>query len=715
MMVIFYMDKGAESKNKWLKINFKENDLGFRLLIGLICWLCLAIFMHFREVKVEVLELNTTASRYIVAQVDFAFPDEEAMIILKQDALEDIGKIYQIDEKMIRQENYDFEYLLTHDSSWREKIKDVSLDEMYKIADGYKLILSQARFTDTLTKNKMKKYQLVTDHYFIFTSIKEKEKNVLPEEFWTFLKEATLKNYPTKKEVIDFIAGFFEKKLWSLSEDIKTEVNVKELIENRIPQKFTEVKAGTRIIGQGEKVRSRHIAMLQAMKEALSEKRNIWAPFTIIGNLLLSLILVVISALYLKVDQKEIFKSLQKLSLLVCIFILTLSFAKITEYVLLQNNANLMERIHYPLIVPFAAILTLILFNSRLALFSITLFSIILAMTIAIDHSRFLIINLVSSLVVIISPRALRRRKEVFEVCAKSLLGALPVIFAFELISRNFWFSTIMTDVGISVLFTVIIAVLVVGLLPILESLFNVLTDITLAEYMDPNNELLKRLTFEMPGTYQHSLVLGSLSEAAAQAVGANGLLCRVASLYHDIGKLNNAHFFTENQQTGVNIHQLLTPLESAQVIIAHIRDGVMLAKKYRLPQSFIDVIQEHHGTTLVYYFYRKEVELQGGDESKVDKNKFRYLGPKPHSKEAAIIMIADGVEAASRSLEEPTQESLTNMINQVIKDRADDGQFDECNLTFQEIGIIKKVLASALVVTRHVRVKYPEKKEEKA
>jgi cyclic-di-AMP phosphodiesterase PgpH len=708
------MGMAVETKNRGIKFNFKENDLGLRLLIGLICWLCLAIFIHFREVKVEVLELNTTASRYVVAQVDFEFPDEDMMAIIRQEALEDISKIYQIDEKLIRQEHYDFEHLLTHSSIWRENIKDVSLDEMYRIADGYKSALSNSRFTDNLTKNKMKKYQLITDHFFIFTPIKEKEKYFLPDEYWTSIREATLKNFPsTKKEVIDFIAVFFEKRSWALVEDIKTEVNVKELIENRIPQKFTQIKAGTRIIAQGEKVRSRHITMLQSMKETLNEKRNIWSSYTILGNILLSLIFIVISALYLRVDQKEIFKSLQKLSLLVCIFILTLAFAKITEYILLQNNANLMERVHYPLIVPFAAILTLILFNSRMALYSISIFSIVLGMSISTDYSRFLIINLIASLVVLVSTKALKRRKEVFEVCGKTLLGAIPVILAFELIARNFWFSTFLVDISVSALFIGIIAILVVGLLPVLESLFNVMTDITLAEYMDPNNELLKRLTFEMPGTYQHSLVLGNLAEAAAQSVGANGFLCRVATLYHDIGKLNNAHFFTENQQTGVNIHQLLTPYESAQVIISHVKDGVMLAKKYRLPQSFIDVIQEHHGTTLVYYFYRKEVELQGGDETKVDKSKFRYLGPKPHSKESAIIMIADGVEAASRSLEDPTVESISTMINQVIKDRADDGQFNECNLTFQEIGIIKKVLTQALVVTRHVRVKYPEKKEE--
>jgi putative nucleotidyltransferase with HDIG domain len=215
-----------------------------------------------------------------------------------------------------------------------------------------------------------------------------------------------------------------------------------------------------------------------------------------------------------------------------------------------------------------------------------------------------------------------------------------------------------------------------------------------------------------MPGTYQHSLVLGNLAEIAARAVGANGLFCRVATLYHDIGKLTNVHYFTENQQGGVNIHQLLTPMESAQVIISHVLDGEMLAKKYRLPQSFIDVIREHHGTTLVYYFYCKELELKGGDKKAVDEKMFRYPGPKPRSKETGIIMIADAVEAASRSLESPTEEELLELVNKIVQGKAQDGQFDDCPLTFKEINIIKKTLVKTLIVTRHVRIKYPGQKE---
>lgn len=700
--------RSSKSLKEWLI----ENDLGWRLLLGLILLFCLSIFIHFREVRVETLELNSTSSKYIVAQVDFEFLDEEAMVILKQEALRDLGEVYQIDEKSLKDANYDLEYSLVNNPIWREKLSGVTLEEMYKGLDSIKNFLKEVRFTDLKTKNKIKKYLGFKDSFFVISTFGKIEGSPLAKEYWALFREKLLKT-PIDKNVTDFIISFLEKKEWFLTEDKKTEGYLREFIENTIPPKFTEVKAGTKIIGQGEKVRSRHLSMLNAMKKALNEKRNTWSFLSICGDLLMSLLLIILSVLYLKMNQKEILKSLQKLSLLVCILILTLCFSKITEYILLQRN--ILDAAQYPLLVPFAAILILILFNPNMAIFSVCFLSVLLTTTLAVDHSKFLLINFITSLFIVISTKSLRRRKEVFEICGKGILAAIPVIISFNFISKKIFTVYFLDDVGICLLFMLITAILVVGLLPILESLFDVMTDITLMEYMDPNNELLKRLTLEMPGTYQHSLVLGNLAEAAAQAIGANALLCKVATLYHDIGKLNNAHFFTENQQAKLNIHQLLTPVESAQVIISHVKDGVLIAKKYRLPQSFIDIIQQHHGTTLVYFFYRKELELQKGDPSKVDKSKFRYPGPRPRSKEAAIIMIADGVEAASRSLEEPTEESLAELIDQVVKDRAEDSQFDECNLTYQEIGIIKKNLAQTLIVTHHIRVKYPEKEKEKS
>jgi hypothetical protein len=340
--------------------------------------------------------------------------------------------------------------------------------------------------------------------------------------------------------------------------------------------------------------------------------------------------------------------------------------------------------------------------------------SIILSVTLAIDHSAFLITNIVTSLIVIVTTRSLRKRTEVFIVCGKCMVGAVPIILSLFFINNRTFNVSLFTNMIGSFIALLIIGIIVVGLLPVLETVFDVLTDITLMEYLDPNNELLRRLTLEVPGSYQHSLVLGNLAEAAAQKIKANALFCKVAALYHDIGKLINPNYFIENQNEGINIHQLLTPLESAHVIISHVLDGEMLGKKYRLPRKIIDIIKQHHGTTLVYYFFRKELELRKENSLKIDQNLFRYPGPKPKSKEAAIIMIADSMEAASRSLEIISEKVLNDLVDKIVKEKAEDNQFDECCLTFEELKNVKISIVKTLMLTRHVRIKYPEKKENK-
>jgi putative nucleotidyltransferase with HDIG domain len=377
----------------------------------------------------------------------------------------------------------------------------------------------------------------------------------------------------------------------------------------------------------------------------------------------------------------------------------------------LKNTTTVLEFVRYPLFVPFSAILLTILLGSEVALFTACFLSVLLGISLAVDLNRFLIVNLILGVVSIIFTRGLRKRKEVFVVCAKVWMCGVPIIFSYNFIRNNFWNFALIGDIVSTFCFLALTSLLVVALLPLLESFFHVMTDITLMEYMDPSNELLRRLSVEAPGTYQHSLVVGTISEAAAQAIGANGLFCRVSTQYHDIGKLFNPHYFTENQLGGFNIHQLLTPSESSQVIIAHVSEGEVLARKHKLPQSFIDIIKEHHGTTLVYYFYCKEVELHKGDVKAVDEKLFRYPGPKPRSKESAIIMIADSVEAASRSLEEVNEETLSEMVDRLVADKNEEGQFDDCQLTFEELGLVKKAIVRTLSVTRHLRVKYPDKR----
>lgn len=704
-----FQEKGKKKPSLREKIG--KNALGWRLLVGFACVIFLAAFLHFREARIEVLELNSTASRFVVSQVDFEFPDEEATVILKQDAQRDIGEIYEIEEREIRDARFEFENFLIQNREWKAEMPSTTFEQLYKAADAFEDVLVQTRFTDLRTLQKMKEKDLPTTYYQVFVPTSLDEQSYLPGGIWNNIQNqiAQQDNFPSS--TLEYVVDFFKKKKWSITEDFAAKSSIRQLVSKGVPEKYTRVKAGTRIIDQGEKVAARHLAMMQAMKKELNESRKLWEPLPILSSVLLALIIVSLSGFYFRMNQPDIVQSLQKLSLLVCIVVLTLIFAKAVEYVLLRNTTQMMDSLRYPLIVPFATILICILLNGRIALFASAFLAILLAATLAVDHSRFLVLNIIASLVVIICTKSLRKRKEVFLVCGNAFLSAVPVLFAYHFASNSFWSLPLADDIIGAFIFMTVIAILVVGLLPVLESIFRVMTDITLMEFMDPSNELLRRMTLEIPGTYQHCLVLGNLAEAMAQSIGADGLFCRVATLYHDIGKLNNPHFFTENQQGGVNIHQLLTPLESAQVIISHVKDGETLARKYRLPQSFIDIIREHHGTTLVYFFYCKQVELKGGNAKDVDEKQFRYPGPKPHSKESAIIMIADTVEAASRSLENVNEASLAELVNRMVRQRAEDGQFDECSLTFEELGLVKRTLVKTLLLTHHVRVKYPERK----
>lgn len=696
---------------KDLKIiqKLKRNNLGLKLIIGLVFWISLAFFLHFRQIRVEMLEQNSKAHSYIVAQVDFEFPDDEATIILKQKNISDIHSIYFINAKEIKQKRIDLEEYLIKNQSWK-KIPAITYEGICEIVDQFENVLMETRFADVRTIKTLKKFKINTQDYLALNTTNE-DNFPLPKGYFSILAKKLVNKLNVSTDAMDFMTEYFEKNDYILREDHLIQSQIKRYIEKSIPEQYTRVRAGELIIGNKEIVNSRHIAMIQAMKEALSKKTNIFQPSKIIGNFLIAFVFIFLSFLYFKIEQPKLLKSLKQISLVITILLLTLVFSKIFEYILLKGSSTILEATRYPIIVPFAALLFSILFNIRISLFFSTLLSVALSVTLAIEHDSFLIINIVASLIVIISTRCLRKRTEVFGVCAKSLLGVIAIIIALFFINNRMLSFSLLTNIMSSFFSLLIIGIMVVGLLPVLETIFDVLTDITLMEYMDPNNELLRRLTLEIPGSYQHSLVLGNLAEVAAQEIKANALFCRVATLYHDIGKLNNPNYFIENQSSGINIHQLLTPQESAQVIISHVSDGEMLGKKYRLPKKIIDVIRQHHGTTLVYYFYRKEAELKG--KEKVDQDHFRYPGPKPQTKEAAIIMIADSVEAASRSLEKTSEKMLDALVTKIVKEKAEDGQFDDCSLTFEELKIVKESIVKTLMLTRHVRIKYPEKKED--
>lgn len=693
---------------------FFDKSLEVRALIGTIFALCLFAFLHFRETRVEVLELNSIAPSYIVAQEEFDFIDEEATTILKQEAVRDVGKIYMLSEPQVRERRMEFENFLIYNQEWRKYTESSTFEEMYNGVDALEKMLIQLRFTDARTLQKMKEVNLPTDYYQIYTPIDTSIEIYLPRQIWNYAASVALPTSTYRDAARGFIIGYFKKHSWIVEGDIPDERLLRRKIQASVSDKVTHVTAGSRIIDQGDKVTARHIAMLQAMKNALSEKQNEWNVLTLAGSLILALLLTGISAAYFYNKFPQIVNSNRKLFLIVTVFILTLALAKVTEFFLLNSKSHVIAGVRYPIFVAFAAILLSSLVNASVASFASGFLTLVMAISLAFEEQGFMLINLTAAYVAILSAGSLHRRKEIFVVCFKAWVCCVIVIFALHFLQNQIWSVSVLADILSAAIFMLLTAILVVGLLPLLESTFRVMTDVTLTEYLDPNNDLLRRLTIEAPGTYQHSVVVSNIAETAAVAIGANGLFCRVATLYHDVGKIATPQYFTENQQGGMNIHQLLTPKESAEVIIAHVSEGVALARKAGLPEQFIDIIKEHHGTSLVYYFYRKQLEKMGGDPTKVNEKEFRYSGPIPRSKESAIIMIADTLEAASRTLDKVNEETLMEMANRLIKEKTDDGQFDNCLLTLEELAIIKATLVKTLVAFGHSRIKYPNRESQK-
>ncbi len=290
-------------------------------------------------------------------------------------------------------------------------------------------------------------------------------------------------------------------------------------------------------------------------------------------------------------------------------------------------------------------------------------------------------------------------------------IAVINVILAF---SAGFILSNSVIDVGKKALFSfigsIISAVLTIGFLPLLESTFDIVTTMKLLELSNPNHPLLKTLLIKAPGTYHHSVLVGNLAEVAAEIVGGDPILARVAAYYHDIGKTKRPYFFKENQVGRENPHDKISANLSALIIISHVKDGLEISREHKIPKIIQDIIQQHHGNSLVKYFYiTAKNKCERPDQ--IDENHFRYDGPVPETKEAAIIMLADGVEAAVRSINDPTNEKIKAMVEKIIKDRLDEGQLDNCELTLKNIKNIKESFLKVLTGIYHQRIEYPEDK----
>jgi putative nucleotidyltransferase with HDIG domain len=323
---------------------------------------------------------------------------------------------------------------------------------------------------------------------------------------------------------------------------------------------------------------------------------------------------------------------------------------------------------------------------------------------------RPLIVTLAATLPSVYLVAKIRHRSDFYWVVIAMVVGASAAIAGIGLIDiapSDYVLANLLAAGGMSIMSVFIVAVV----LPLFEYAFKVTTDVRLLELGDLNQKLLKRLLVEAPGTHHHSVLTANLAEMAAEAVGANPMLARVAAYYHDIGKLKSPKYFAENEGYDAHRHDHLTPQMSSLVIAAHTKNGVEIAEENRLPGEIVDVIREHHGTTLISFFYQEALKLD--DHDILNESDFRYPGPKPHSKVSAIVMLADAVESASRSLEEVNSTSIRSLVERVVRNRLDDGQLDECDLTLKEISIVAESLIRGLTSILHARPTYPEKRAE--
>ncbi|MFT4781450.1 MAG: putative nucleotidyltransferase with HDIG domain [Psychroserpens sp.] len=476
------------------------------------------------------------------------------------------------------------------------------------------------------------------------------------------------------------------------------------LTQNALDEKLESISSvrgsiekGTLIISKGEIVEGNKYDVLKSLETEYESQ--VWneSNYNLIifaYSLLVSLALLML-LLFLRKYRMEVFLDNTKVTF---IFFNILLMILLTTLVINYNSI-------YVYVVPLC-ILPLVLkafFDARLGLFAHVLTVLLLGFIVPNSY-EYMFLQIIAGIVTILTVSELYKRANLFISVGQITLIYIIAYFAFFVIQEGDISNLDPSTFGLFVLCG-LATLFVQPLIYIYEKVFGLVSDVSLLELSDTNTKLLKELSNKAPGTFHHSLNVANLAEASANEVGANAMLIRVGALYHDVGKMKNPTYFTENQATGINPHDELSPRESAKIIIDHVLDGIEIAKKNNLPDRVIDFIRTHHGTSLVYYFYRKEKDLI----EDTNQDDFRYPGTQPYSKETAILMMCDSVEAASKSLKEPTSTKIDKLVETIIDKQMEDGQFLNANITFKEIQSIKKVLKTKLANIFHLRIEYPE------
>ncbi len=452
------------------------------------------------------------------------------------------------------------------------------------------------------------------------------------------------------------------------------------------------------IIIKGDIVEGRKLEALNSIKKELESQ--VWSKsnynWIVFGYSILVALAILMLFLFLRKYRLEIYNDNNKITLiflnvLLMVFLVTVVVKYDAKYI-------------YAVPLCILPIILKAFFDARLGLFSHVLTVLILGFVVP-NSFEFIFLQIIAGIVTILTVSELYKRVNLFTSIGQITLIYMIAYVAFTIIQEGNALNIKFFYFGLFA-FNGLLAFLATLLILVYEKVFGLVSDVSLLELSNTNTPLLRLLAEKAPGTFQHSVQVANLAEAAANEIGANSMLVRTGALYHDIGKLESPMYFTENQSTNVNPHDELSNKDSAKIIINHVIYGIELARKYKLPDRLIDFIRTHHGTSLVYYFYKKELEL---NESQMEINHFKYPGPKPFSKETAILMICDAAEAASKSIRDLSAQKIDDLIDKIVSKQVDEDQFINAEINFKEIELVKKVVKKKLKNIYQLRIEYPE------
>jgi len=582
-----------------------------------------------------------------------------------------------------------------------------SLDKLTGVSSGVKQRVIEAAnkvfedgIVDNNTSNKIKQGKILRVRMFINNKGNESK----------LVDARTLRSTVEAYSYIDTVAGLDLIQSAPLSQIIHNNLvpnleydadKNKSLLEDTLSRATAAhgIKLmGERIIDYGEIVTAQKYTLIKTYERMSAEHNtnNIVRRFSVLGNIVVILLLLIVMYLFIRFLHPNVYGNLRQMVFLFCFVF----FFVLLIYIIAHLRSGLLY------LIPFALvpIVVTVFFDISLGFFT-HMIVVLISSLVAPDASDFVIMQFLAGIIAILSIKGLIQRSQLV-VCAFLIFLCYSITYAAQYITRNGTFENF--DWHVILYFAVNCIVLSFAYLGIfiVEKIFGFTSQVTLVELSDINNPVLRELSENCPGTFQHSLQVATLAGEAARQVGANVQLVRAGALYHDIGKINNPAFFTENQG-GVNPHDALMPEQSASIVISHVPDGLERAEKAGLPQVIKDLIAQHHGKGITRYFY--SMACKQSPDGNVDPAPFTYPGPNPQSREAVILMMADACEAATKSLSVPNEENITNIVNKIIDSQVSSGLFNESPMSFSDISVVKESLIKRLLTFYHTRVSYPD------